>query len=94
MALAAIEAEEQEELDMAAEDVAEELIKRAAAGRGTACPACGPRPEADAVFCSNCGQKLAKKGAQGGSFCAECGNELPNGAKFCAECGTRTVAHV
>jgi hypothetical protein len=33
VAIAAIEAEEAEELDMAAEDVAEELIKRAAAGR-------------------------------------------------------------
>jgi hypothetical protein len=34
VALAAIEAEEQEELDMAAEDVAEELIKRTATGGG------------------------------------------------------------
>jgi hypothetical protein len=64
VALAAIEAEEQEELDMAAEDVAEELIKRAAAGRGTACPACGPRPEADAVFCSNCGQKVRQRASE------------------------------
>lgn len=23
------------------------------------CPACGPRPEADAAFCSNCGRALA-----------------------------------
>ncbi len=26
------------------------------------CPQCGPRPEADAVFCSNCGRPLAKAG--------------------------------
>ena len=24
------------------------------------CPACGPRPEADAVFCSNCGRQLGR----------------------------------
>ncbi len=88
-AIAAIEAEEQEELDQAAEDVAEELIKRAAASKGTVCPSCGPRPEADAAFCSNCGRKLTPAGSQGGSFCSECGNELPPGAKFCAECGAR-----
>ncbi len=26
---------------------------------GVACAACGPRPEADAVFCSNCGRRLS-----------------------------------
>lgn len=51
-------------------DPAEALIKRMRAGavsggaaaiHGTkACPQCGPRPEADAVFCSNCGRALAK----------------------------------
>ena len=92
VALAAIEAEEQEELDMAAEDVAEELIKRAAAGRGTLCPVCGPRPEADAAFCSECGRKLTVAGSTGGSFCAECGGTLPEGAKFCGECGTKVAA--
>lgn len=92
VALAAIEAEKQEELDLAAEDVAEELIKRAAAGRGTVCPACGPRPEADAAFCSDCGRKLTVAGSRGGSFCAECGEDLPEGAKFCGECGTRLEA--
>jgi hypothetical protein len=91
VALAAIEDEEQEELDMAAEDVAEELIKRAAAGRGNVCPSCGPRPEADAAFCSNCGRKLEVAGSQGGSFCGECGNALPQGAKFCGECGVSRV---
>jgi hypothetical protein len=94
VALAAIEAEEAEELDLAAEDVAEELIKRAAAGRGTVCPSCGPRPEVGATFCSNCGGKLSAAVSEGGSFCSECGKDLPAGAKFCAECGAKTLAHV
>lgn len=28
------------------------------AGGGPLCPTCGPRPESDAVFCSNCGMLL------------------------------------
>lgn len=27
--------------------------------RPSACPVCGPRPEPDAVFCSNCGRRTA-----------------------------------
>ena len=27
-------------------------------GGGVSCPKCGPRPEKDAVFCSNCGVRL------------------------------------
>lgn len=27
-------------------------------GDGVVCPTCGPRPEKDAVFCSNCGAAL------------------------------------
>ncbi|UCF40339.1 MAG: zinc ribbon domain-containing protein [Gemmatimonadota bacterium] len=94
VAIAAIEAEEQETLDMAAEDVAEELIRRAAAGRGTVCPSCGPRPEAEAAFCSNCGRTLSVAPSQAAGFCGECGTALPNGAKFCAECGSKAVAPV
>jgi predicted amidophosphoribosyltransferase len=29
------------------------------------CPACGPRPEADARFCSNCGRRLRGGHADG-----------------------------
>jgi hypothetical protein len=29
------------------------------AGDAVVCPMCGPRPETDAVFCSNCGAPLA-----------------------------------
>jgi hypothetical protein len=31
---------------------------RATDRAGGACPVCGPRPESDAVFCSNCGRRL------------------------------------
>jgi hypothetical protein len=31
---------------------------RAMRGTGRACPMCGPRPESDAAFCSNCGRRL------------------------------------
>jgi hypothetical protein len=52
-----------------------------------ACPACGPRPEADAVFCSSCGQRLQQGGA-----CAGCGAELGPGSRFCTHCGTGVAA--
>lgn len=29
-------------------------------GDGAVCPTCGPRPENDAVFCSNCGALLSR----------------------------------
>jgi hypothetical protein len=52
-----------------------------------ACPACGPRPEPHAVFCSSCGQRLQQGGA-----CAGCGAELGPGSRFCAQCGTGVAA--
>jgi hypothetical protein len=53
----------------------------------TACPDCGPRPEADAVFCSSCGRRLAQGGA-----CAGCGADLGPESRFCERCGTRVAA--
>lgn len=47
------------------------------------CPACGPCPETDAVFCSQCG-KLLPHPAQ----CMECNTPLEPGGKFCGRCGT------
>ena len=35
---------------------------RAVDSGGRACPSCGPRPEADAGFCSNCGARLEPGG--------------------------------
>lgn len=46
------------------------------------CPTCGPRPEADAVFCSQCG-KLLPQPAQ----CAQCQAPLEPGGRFCGRCG-------
>jgi len=33
-------------------------VMRAADSGSLACPSCGPRPESDATFCSNCGARL------------------------------------
>lgn len=50
------------------------------------CSTCGPRPEADAVFCSSCGRTLSAK-----LPCARCGATLLPSSRFCEACG-RTVA--
>lgn len=50
------------------------------------CPVCGPRPEADAVFCSSCGRYL--RGA-----CPACGRSIEaTGARFCPDCGHTLAA--
>ena len=51
------------------------------------CPTCGPRSEADAVFCSSCSRRLGEGGA-----CAGCGAALNAGSRFCAECGASVAA--
>lgn len=68
----------------AADDAAEALIARVKQG-GRTCPSCGPRPESDALFCSDCGRML-------GAGCPSCGAAVPADAKFCVECGTGLVA--
>ena len=68
--------------------------QRAAGGVGparvaaTVCPTHGPRPEADAQFCSECGRRL---GVRGG-YCARCGSGLEDGARYCHACGSRIAA--
>jgi hypothetical protein len=42
---------------MSLDDAVEAAIARARASR-VSCSNCGPRPEVDATYCSNCGQKL------------------------------------
>jgi hypothetical protein len=50
------------------------------------CVRCGPRPEPDAVYCSNCGAYLDEK-------CAGCGRVVEEaGAAFCAGCGRQLAA--
>jgi len=50
------------------------------------CTRCGPRPEPDAIYCSNCGAYLDEK-------CAGCGRVVEEaGAAFCAGCGRQLAA--
>jgi hypothetical protein len=50
------------------------------------CAACGPRPEADAVYCSNCGRFLHDR-------CAGCGAPVVAlDARYCLNCGNRLAA--
>jgi hypothetical protein len=50
------------------------------------CPSCGPRPEPDAAFCSNCGRYLHDR-------CAGCGAPVVAlDARYCLNCGNRLAA--
>lgn len=51
------------------------------------CPSCGPRPEADARFCSNCGGSLGAA-----AFCSTCGAPLTPDSHFCGRCGHGVAA--
>ena len=58
------------------------LVKQRLAG----CPTCGPRPESDAVYCSNCGRYLNDR-------CATCGAPVVAlDARYCNNCGNRLAA--
>jgi predicted nucleic acid-binding Zn ribbon protein len=48
---------------------------------GLLCPACGTENEAEAKYCSECGQRLRE------GQCKFCSAPLKEGAKFCSECG-------
>lgn len=66
-------------------DEVEALIARAKS-RARSCPSCGPRPEADALFCSDCGRYL-------GSACLHCGARVESDrARFCTDCGGSLAA--
>ncbi|MGD8726224.1 MAG: zinc ribbon domain-containing protein [Gemmatimonadales bacterium] len=101
VALSEIKKEEQGTVgkqDAAAEgDAAEALVRQVATGGTVVCPSCGPRPEADAAFCSDCGKPLSTSSAEtfsteGGAYCEACGAKLSGSAKFCPECGTKVGA--
>jgi len=66
-------------------DDAEDAIRTYRSERPT-CAEHGPRPEPDAVFCSECGRYLAGR-------CEQCGRLAEEtGARFCAACGHRLAA--
>jgi hypothetical protein len=68
-----------------AEDAVEAVVL-AYRARLRRCARCGPRPEPDAVYCSNCGAYLDEK-------CAGCGRVVVEvGAAFCAGCGRQLAA--
>ena len=67
------------------EDAAEAAVL-AFRARLRSCTRCGPRPEPDAIYCSNCGAYLDEK-------CAGCGRIVEEaGAAFCAGCGRQLAA--
>ena len=63
-----------------------EAAVRAAEARRPKCGTCGPRPESDAIYCSDCGSYLP-------GACGSCGTKvnLP-GARFCNACGGQLAA--
>jgi len=67
-------------------DEAIEAAVLAYRARMQSCASCGPRPEPDAVYCSNCGRYLP-------GTCADCGEKVTeSGASFCRSCGGRLAA--
>jgi double zinc ribbon protein len=66
------------------DDEVEALVRAYRESR--ACPTCGPRPESDALYCSNCGHYLRDR-------CAACGAPVvaPD-ARYCTGCGNRLAA--
>lgn len=72
-------------IDTAGLDAAEAAVLKYRAVRRS-CTDCGPRPEPDPAFCSNCGKYL--KGA-----CAHCGATVDQPrSKFCGNCGSSLAA--
>jgi hypothetical protein len=67
------------------DDVAEAAVRRHRA-RLAECATCGPRPEPDARYCSDCGRFLPGR-------CASCGAAADRpGARFCGSCGRELAA--
>ena len=93
IALAALRAEGAATAPADVETMIADRVRSLRSGGGSApspapeCPLCGPRPEADAVFCSACGVRL-----QAPAWCEQCGAMLPAHSRFCELCGTRVAA--
>ena len=78
--LRAQDAAEDREVRSSPTDLAERLVKKYRPG-STICHTHGLRPEADALFCSECGAYLPGK-------CEQCGTAVTGaGAHFCTGCG-------
>jgi hypothetical protein len=58
-----------------------------APGSSSSCARCGPRPEADARFCSSCGLPVGEP-----AVCRGCGAALPAESRFCPGCGARAFS--
>ncbi len=73
----------------ASADVPDDAVEAAVLAyrsRLKACANCGPRPEPDAIYCSNCGHYLP-------GACASCGHAVDEpAAAFCAACGRQLAA--
>jgi hypothetical protein len=67
-------------------DAAVEAAVLAYRARLRRCGRCGPRPEPDAAYCSNCGRYLP-------GSCGSCGAAVDEaGAAFCTSCGRQLAA--
>jgi hypothetical protein len=86
---AALEALRMEQEAGARSDIEAIIAAKVAAlrGEGPACPACGPRPERDALYCSGCGRPLSQWG-----HCDRCGTALTPESRFCEGCGSGVAA--
>lgn len=83
-ALAALRAEDAAGAGVGDDEVEAAILKYRA--MAASCPACGPRPEADAIYCSSCGRYLAGQ-------CGKCGAPVTElGARFCGSCGSGLAA--
>ena len=87
LALAAMRAESRSASPLTDADL-EAVIRRSRTLQASTpgCPTHGPRPESDAVYCSDCGRYLP-------GVCGTCG-AIPSapGARFCDGCGQRLAA--
>lgn len=83
-ALAAMRAEQSATASMAEDEVEAAILKYRT--RRLSCVSCGPRPEANAIYCSTCGRYLA-------GACGRCGAPVTEpAARFCVACGTALAA--
>ena len=85
-ALAALRSEEAPAAQSEVGDDEVEAVILKYRSRVSECSSCGPRPEPDAVYCSNCGRYLA-------GACSGCGAPITEpAARFCPSCGQTLAA--